>query len=73
LTINPIIPNNFKEFAEKNPDFPKEMLELLRDLLTTADRKTLDKDSIEKLFDGITEKYAGNDKILQWSEKYVDG
>lgn len=70
MSINPIIPNNFKKYSDKNPDFPKEMLELLWDLLTTAERKALEKDALEKLFDAIVEKYASNDKILKWSEKY---
>ncbi len=70
MSINPIIPNTFKKYSEKNPDFPEEMLELLNDLLITAVRKALEKDSLEKLFDGISEKYASNDKILEWSEKY---
>ena len=70
MTINQIIPDHFKAFSEKNKDFPEKVLELLHDLLITADRKALDKDAIEKLFDGITEKYATNDQILEWSKKY---
>ncbi len=70
MSINPIITNTFKKYSEKNPDFPEKMLELLDDLLITAARKAFEKDSLEKLFDGISEKYASNDKILEWSEKY---
>ena len=49
MTINQIIPDHFKAFSEKNKDFPEKVLELLHDLLITADRKALDKDAIEKI------------------------
>ena len=70
VSINPIIPGNFKKFSDDNPDFPKDMLKLLDDLLSTVSRDNIKDDAIDKLFDQIAEKYIKNKEILTWCEKF---
>ena len=70
VSINPIIPEHFKKFSDDNPDFPKDMLKLLGDLLNTVSRDNIKDDAIDKLFDQIAEKYIKNKEILTWCEKF---
>ena len=70
VSINPIIPGNFKKFSDDSPDFPKDMLKLLDDLLNTVSRDNIKDDAIDKLFDQIAEKYIENKEILTWCEKF---
>lgn len=69
VTVNARIPNNFKEFSEKNPDFPKKILDLLDEFLKTADRPDLDKDQMNALYDQFLDKYVSDAEILEWSKK----
>lgn len=68
--INPRIPNNFKDFSEKNPDFPSKMIEMLNTFLDTASRDNIKSDTRENLFDKIAENYVENEDIVNWCEKY---
>ena len=69
LTVNARIPNNFKEYAEKYPDFPKKLLDLLNEFLKTSDRSDLDKDQMNALYDQFLDNYVSDDEILEWSKK----
>jgi len=69
MTVNVRIPNNFKEYAEKNSDFPKKLLDLLNEFLKTSDRSDLDQDQMNALYDQFLDKYVSDDEILEWSKK----
>ena len=69
MTVNARIPNNFKEYAENNSDFPKKLLDLLNEFLKTSDRSDLDQDQMNALYDQFLDKYVSDDKILEWSKK----
>jgi len=72
MVVNRRITDNFKNFSEKNPNFPESILELLNDYLKTADRNDLDNDQMISLYDQFLDKYVDNKKILKWSEKKVE-
>jgi hypothetical protein len=69
MTVNARIPNNFKEYAENNSDFPKKLLDLLNEFLKTSDRSDLDQDQMNALYDQFLDKYVSDDEILEWSKK----
>ena len=69
MTVNARIPNNFKEYAEKNSDFPKKLLDLLNEFLKTASRKELDDDQRISLYDQFLDKYVDDPNILEWSKQ----
>ena len=69
MVVNRRITDNFKKFSEKNPDFPKKLLELLDQYLKTADRSDLDTSQMTSLYDQFLDKYVDDKKILKWSEK----
>lgn len=69
--INKRILENFKDFSDKNPDFPKNMLKLLDQLLDTVNRDNVKKDVIDKLYDQIAEQYVGNKELVEWCKKYA--
>ena len=69
MTVNDRIPNNFKEYAENNSDFPKKLLDLLNEFLKTSDRSDLDQDQMNALYDQFLDKYVSDDEILEWSKK----
>ena len=69
MTVNARIPNNFKEYAENNSDFPKKLLDLLNEFLKTSDRSDLDKDQMNALYDQFLDNYVSDDEILEWSKK----
>ena len=72
MVVNRRITDNFKNFSEKNSNFPESILELLNDYLKTADRNDLDNDQMISLYDQFLDKYVDNKKILKWSEKKVE-
>ena len=69
MVVNRRITDNFKKFSEKNPDFPKKLLELLDQCLKTADRAELDTKQMTSLYDQFLDKYVDNNEILKWSQK----
>ena len=69
MVVNRRITDNFKNFSEKNSNFPESMLELLNDYLKTADRNDLDNDQMISLYDQFLDKYVDDKKILKWSAK----
>ena len=69
MTVNARIPNNFKEYAENNSDFPKKLLDLLNEFLKTSDRSDLDQDQMNALYDQFLDNYVSDDAILEWSKK----
>lgn len=69
MTVNTRIPNNFKKYVEKNPNFPKRILDLLNEFLRTADRTELDNDQMNSLYEQFLDKYVDDAKILKWSKE----
>ena len=68
--VNPKIPGHFKDYSDKNPAFPKDMLKLLDKLLATVNRKGLDAGGLEKMVDQVTEGFADNNELVEWCKKY---
>ena len=69
MSVNARIPNNFQEYAKKNPDFPEKLLDLLNEFLKTASRKELDDDQRISLYDQFLDKYVDDPNILEWSKQ----
>jgi|TARA_B110000495_G_scaffold179586_1_gene173095 hypothetical protein len=69
MPVNNRIPNNFKDYSDKNPNFPKKILDLLNEFLKTADRPELDDDQRISLYDQFLDKYVDDPNILEWSEQ----
>jgi hypothetical protein len=69
--INPIIPENFSKYASNNPDFPDKMLKLLKDLLAIESRSSIEKESVDRLYEKVLSQYADDNILVNWCKNYV--
>ena len=71
--INPIILDGLKKYLDDDLGIPREIQDLVEKLLKVETISSPGNEGTAKIYEQILGKFIDNDKIVEWSEKYVRG